>query len=361
MHLFGDPRHGEHRGRRRHEVGRSVAAARDGELPPVPAGPRADGAAAPHRPLRADHLDVDAALPQRAVRAAVPAERHGARLPLPARARRLPRGRPARSRTGSRRAGLRSWRSRSSAPARWRRSDASSGSRGARTSRRSPRRRTASGRGSSTGSRSPSQPCSASLRSSLPDGGRCPCGRSAYPGRRSRPPRRRSSGLSSCSRGRGEHDDETLQRKALERVADELGTEVAGIDELTEKARELAWSSRGPESEEFDSFSKQAHEQGHVATAAGGGRRMRLPSIHRRGATPLADLGTVERPAGRTSLLRSRSRPPSRERSPSPCWRRAPPDPGARPSCRRARPPASSRSTCRRASPAPSTRAWPRR
>ena len=31
---------------------------------------------------------------------------------------------------------------------------------------------------------------------------------------------------------------------------------------------------------------------------------MRLPSIHRRGATPLADLGPVERPAGRTSLLR---------------------------------------------------------
>jgi hypothetical protein len=57
-----------------------------------------------------------------------------------------------------------------------------------------------------------------------------------------------------------QHDDETLQRKALERVADELGTEVAGIDELTEKARELAWSSRGPESDELDSFSKQAHE-----------------------------------------------------------------------------------------------------
>jgi len=61
-----------------------------------------------------------------------------------------------------------------------------------------------------------------------------------------------------------EHHDETLQRKALERVADELGTEVAGIDELTEKARELAWSSSGPESEEFDSFSEQAREQGHV-------------------------------------------------------------------------------------------------
>jgi hypothetical protein len=65
-----------------------------------------------------------------------------------------------------------------------------------------------------------------------------------------------------------QHDDETLQRKALERVADELGTEVAGLDELTEKARELAWSSRGPEGEAVDSFSKQAHEQSHVGTAA---------------------------------------------------------------------------------------------
>lgn len=67
-----------------------------------------------------------------------------------------------------------------------------------------------------------------------------------------------------------EHDDETLQRKTLERVADELGTEVAGIDELAEKARELAWSSRGPESEDFDSFAEQAREQGHVATPPAG-------------------------------------------------------------------------------------------
>ena len=65
-----------------------------------------------------------------------------------------------------------------------------------------------------------------------------------------------------------EHDDETLQRKTLERVADELGTEVAGIDELTEKARELAWSSRGPGSEDLDSFSERAREQGHVAPPA---------------------------------------------------------------------------------------------
>lgn len=64
------------------------------------------------------------------------------------------------------------------------------------------------------------------------------------------------------------HDDETLQRKTLERVADELGTEVAGIDELAEKARELAWSASGPESDEFDEFSERAHEQGHVATPA---------------------------------------------------------------------------------------------
>jgi len=57
-----------------------------------------------------------------------------------------------------------------------------------------------------------------------------------------------------------EHDDETLQRKALERVADELGTEVAGLDELTAQARELAWSSRGPADGEVDEFSERARE-----------------------------------------------------------------------------------------------------
>jgi hypothetical protein len=60
------------------------------------------------------------------------------------------------------------------------------------------------------------------------------------------------------------HDDDTLQRKALERVADELGTDVGDIDELTEKARELAWSSSGPESGEVDTFSERVHEQAHV-------------------------------------------------------------------------------------------------
>ena len=41
-----------------------------------------------------------------------------------------------------------------------------------------------------------------------------------------------------------EHGDETLQRKAFERVAGELGVERA--DELTRIARELAWSPRTP-------------------------------------------------------------------------------------------------------------------
>jgi hypothetical protein len=50
--------------------------------------------------------------------------------------------------------------------------------------------------------------------------------------------------------------DETLQRKAFERVAGELGVERA--DELTLIARELAWSQRTPEDEEVEEFAEQA-------------------------------------------------------------------------------------------------------
>lgn len=53
-----------------------------------------------------------------------------------------------------------------------------------------------------------------------------------------------------------EHGDETLQRKAFERVAGELGVERA--DELTHLARELAWSRRTPEDEEVEEFAEQA-------------------------------------------------------------------------------------------------------
>jgi hypothetical protein len=53
-----------------------------------------------------------------------------------------------------------------------------------------------------------------------------------------------------------EHGDETLQRKAFERVAGELGVERA--DELALIARELAWSQRTPEDEEVEEFAQQA-------------------------------------------------------------------------------------------------------
>jgi hypothetical protein len=53
-----------------------------------------------------------------------------------------------------------------------------------------------------------------------------------------------------------EHGDETLQRKAFERVAGELGVERA--DELTLIARELAWSPRTPEDSEVEEFAEQA-------------------------------------------------------------------------------------------------------
>jgi hypothetical protein len=55
-----------------------------------------------------------------------------------------------------------------------------------------------------------------------------------------------------------ETGDETLQRKAFERVAGELGLEQA--DELTRMARELAWSPRTPEDEEVEAFAAQALE-----------------------------------------------------------------------------------------------------
>jgi hypothetical protein len=55
-----------------------------------------------------------------------------------------------------------------------------------------------------------------------------------------------------------QHGDETLQRKAFERVAGELGVERA--DELTLIARELAWSPRTPEDEEVEEFAQRARE-----------------------------------------------------------------------------------------------------
>jgi len=60
-----------------------------------------------------------------------------------------------------------------------------------------------------------------------------------------------------------EHGDETLQRKAFERVAGELGVEQA--DELTRVARELAWSPRTPEDEEVEEFAEQARGRGDEA------------------------------------------------------------------------------------------------
>jgi hypothetical protein len=51
------------------------------------------------------------------------------------------------------------------------------------------------------------------------------------------------------------HDDETLQRKALERVADELPFDV---HDLSETARALAWSPEAPETEDVEEISERA-------------------------------------------------------------------------------------------------------
>ena len=53
-----------------------------------------------------------------------------------------------------------------------------------------------------------------------------------------------------------DHGDETLQRKALERVADEIGPDG---HELSEAARALAWSREAPEAEDVQSISERAH------------------------------------------------------------------------------------------------------
>jgi hypothetical protein len=54
--------------------------------------------------------------------------------------------------------------------------------------------------------------------------------------------------------------DETLERKALERVAGELDPETtpAEVDELSRKARELAWSAHTPEDDEVVTISERA-------------------------------------------------------------------------------------------------------
>ncbi|HEX5246930.1 MAG TPA: hypothetical protein VFW41_07340 [Gaiellaceae bacterium] len=57
------------------------------------------------------------------------------------------------------------------------------------------------------------------------------------------------------------HGDETLQRKAFERVASELGV-VPAVDELSQAAHELAWSQHVPEDEEVEAFTEQAREKG---------------------------------------------------------------------------------------------------
>jgi hypothetical protein len=62
------------------------------------------------------------------------------------------------------------------------------------------------------------------------------------------------------------HGDETLQRKALERVADELPLDVL---DLSEAARQLAWSREAPEGEEVEAISERAGVPAHHEDGAG--------------------------------------------------------------------------------------------
>ena len=61
-----------------------------------------------------------------------------------------------------------------------------------------------------------------------------------------------------------ERGDETLERKALERVAGELGADAPrpAAGELSRAARELAWSADVPGDEDVETLSEQARESG---------------------------------------------------------------------------------------------------
>jgi hypothetical protein len=73
-------------------------------------------------------------------------------------------------------------------------------------------------------------------------------------------PLERALALIAWAHARG---DETLQRKAFERAADELVVLPAEtVGELSRTARELAWSARLPEDDEIESFAQQALETG---------------------------------------------------------------------------------------------------
>jgi hypothetical protein len=63
--------------------------------------------------------------------------------------------------------------------------------------------------------------------------------------------------------------DETLERKALERVAGELDgeTPVPQVEGLSRAARELAWSARTPEDEDVATFSERARDTGRQTEA----------------------------------------------------------------------------------------------
>jgi len=75
-----------------------------------------------------------------------------------------------------------------------------------------------------------------------------------------RPDHARSATASSLDRALAlffwarERGDDTLQRKALERVADELS-----VDDLSEEARALAWSPEQPDDHHVEEISERAH------------------------------------------------------------------------------------------------------
>jgi hypothetical protein len=94
--------------------------------------------------------------------------------------------------------------------------------------------------------------------------------RKAYaPGEATGTPLERALAVLAWAHARG---DDTLERKALERVAGELGIEEAQpeVGELSRTARELAWSSRTPEDQEVETFAERARGTSRAADEGAG-------------------------------------------------------------------------------------------
>ena len=299
------------------------------------------------RTVRAADVDVASPLPHREMRPGLPAERDAARLPLPLGAHRLPEA-ERHARLRHRRGVARGRGALAGQPRRRVGAHQRAEVQLAVQPRRSQRRRSAS----------PPSPLLARARPRRRGRPRCaPRVGALVP--RPAAARRAAETLEGSTLERAlavlawahEHGDETLQRKAFERVASELGV-VPQVDELSQAAHELAWSPRIPEHDEVEAFTdkRARRDAGREAPTVhrrdpveiGDPRECALRCAHVRGARVLA--GALAATLAGIVLARALGRSGTRG-----C------------AARRVRRRAASSSTCRRASPGRCTNASPRR